>query len=454
MAKTAAQRRAARKRKEQERAGRRPAQAAQAADQPELLWTQHVSAAQNTERRVARLLAQGAEAPDEEGLTRVCADLAALDPEVDSHGHLTRLLMTLLDSLWEHGWQPADVAHVVRRQGRPRMTRLALAAIARQAQLADVASLAPEEWRAQLLGLELPDDPPAALISAWGRGERLAAADAWAEALRLLRLLAGRGELPRLCPPPSQWRHVAGRRTAPKVRSGAHHADPRVLGRIRGLLAKAEGTDYPEEADALTAKAQELMTRYAVDEAVLDAERGGSLTDEVSSRRVHLENPYPEAKLRLLDAVGSANGVRVIYLESLGIATVVGLPVDLDLIDVLFTSLLVQATRALGAAGRAGGPGTRAPSFRRSFLISYAARIRERLEEARSEATQAAESSRGAALVPIMRERREAVDEVFDELFPTTHAITTRAWNARGWHAGRLAADAADLGSGRDAVPQ
>lgn len=394
----------------------------------------------------------GAEAPDESGLSGVCAELAALDPGVDGHGHLTQLLMTLLVGLWEHGWQPADVAHVVRRQGRPRMTRLALDAIARQSHLADAASLAPEEWRAQLVGLELPDDPPTALVSAWGRAERLPAAEAWGEALRLLRLLAGRGELPRLCAPPSQWRLVADRRQAPGTRSGAHHADPRVLGRIRGLLAKAEATDFPEEADALTAKAQELMTRYAVDEAVLDAERGGSLTEEVRSRRVHLENPYPEAKLRLLDAVGSANGVRVIYLESLGIATVVGLPVDLDLVDLLFTSLLIQATRALGAAGRAGGPGTRAPSFRRSFLISYAARIRERLEEARNEATHAAESRRGAALVPIMRQRREAVDEVFEELFPHTYAMRTKAYNARGWHAGRLAAETADLGSGRDAV--
>ncbi|MFE3753475.1 DUF2786 domain-containing protein [Nocardia tengchongensis] len=33
---------------------------------------------------------------------------------------------------------------------------------------------------------------------------------------------------------------------------------------VRGLLAKAESTSLPEEAEALSAKAQELMTKYAL----------------------------------------------------------------------------------------------------------------------------------------------------------------------------------------------
>jgi hypothetical protein len=225
-----------------------------------------------------------------------------------------------------------------------------------------------------------------------------------------------------------------------------------MLGRIRGLLAKAESTDFPEEADALTAKAQELMTRYAVDEAVVDAERGDSLAEQVQTRRVHLENPYPEAKVRLLDAVARANGVRVIYLQTLGMATMLGMPVDLDLVDLLFTSLLVQATRALAAAGRAGDRGTRSPSFRRTFLVSYAARIGERLTEARDQATDAAAAARGTALVPVLRRRDQAVDDVFAEMFPQTYELRTTLSNARGWYAGRLAADTADLSSPRAQV--
>jgi hypothetical protein len=41
--------------------------------------------------------------------------------------------------------------------------------------------------------------------------------------------------------------------------------DQRMLDRVRALLAKAESTDFPQEADAFTARAQELMARHRID---------------------------------------------------------------------------------------------------------------------------------------------------------------------------------------------
>jgi hypothetical protein len=43
---------------------------------------------------------------------------------------------------------------------------------------------------------------------------------------------------------------------------------------VRALLAKAEATKFPEEAEALSAKAQELMSRYSLHQAVADHGRG------------------------------------------------------------------------------------------------------------------------------------------------------------------------------------
>lgn len=40
---------------------------------------------------------------------------------------------------------------------------------------------------------------------------------------------------------------------------------------MRGLLAKAEATEFEQEAEALTAKAQQLIARHAVDGALLHA---------------------------------------------------------------------------------------------------------------------------------------------------------------------------------------
>lgn len=440
MAKTAAQRRTARKRKEQSRsqrpsAGRPPWEGFDAAGHElrELFGVASTYAADMN--------------ADQDVLARFADRLASLDPDVDRHGYATTLLGNLLRALWEHGWQPLDVAHVVRRLGDQRLSRLAVAAIATQAQVSGAASRAPEEWTAQLDALDALAAGDALVLSRWGRAEKLDAADIWRDALRLIGLLGSLGGLQQLSPPPSQWPERNDRRRRP----AAHSGDARMLSRIRALLAKAESTDFPEEAEALTAKAQDLMSRHAIDAAVLDAEHGTSVADQVSARRVHIDNPYPEAKVQLLNAVAAANGVRTIWLQELGIVTAVGLPVDLDSVDLLFTSLLVQATRAMSDTGRAGTRQTRSPSFRRAFLLAYALRIGERLIEVRDQVTR--EASVGhAELVPVLNQRAHAVDDVFGQLFPEMFTVESRAVNARGWHAGRLAAENADLGSGRDQV--
>ena len=176
-----------------------------------------------------------------------------------------------------------------------------------------------------------------------------------------------------------------------------------MLGKIRALLSKAEATTFSEEADAYTAKAQDLMTRYAIDEALLEETAGNGA---VLTRRIHIDNPYAQAKVALLSIVGDINRVRVIWDDYHGMATVVGMAVDLQLVEMLFTSLLVQATRAMTEAGnvRTTEPGyragrmNRAPSFRRAFLLSYAHRIGERLEAADVRATAETSASHGAEL--------------------------------------------------------
>ena len=50
--------------------------------------------------------------------------------------------------------------------------------------------------------------------------------------------------------------------------------DAGVLAKVRALLAKAESTTFEAEAEALTAKAHQLMVRHTIDEALV-AGRGG-----------------------------------------------------------------------------------------------------------------------------------------------------------------------------------
>ena len=192
------------------------------------------------------------------------------------------------------------------------------------------------------------------------------------------------------------------------------------------------------------------MTRYAIDEALLLDETDGSTG--VVSRRVRVDNPYAATKAQLLATVGKVNRVKTIWDDRHGIATVLGMPIDLDLSEMLFTSLLVQATRAMTEAG-AGSQGghrlDRSPSFRRAFLLAYAQRIGERLLDAGTHAQQEESTQRGVDLLPVLARQSAAVEKEFDRLFPHTTTSGPKRVDARGWQAGRAAADRAVLARGR-----
>ncbi|HUQ39589.1 MAG TPA: DUF2786 domain-containing protein [Acidimicrobiales bacterium] len=217
--------------------------------------------------------------------------------------------------------------------------------------------------------------------------------------------------------------------------------DTRMADKIQALLAKAESTTYEEEAEALVAKAQELMARYAIDEAMFD--RGAGRTRGISSRRMSIPDPYARAKFSLLSAVASANRCQAVYEPLSRRVRVFGTEGDLDGVDLLFSSLLVQATAAMLRAS-AGEP--RVKSFRQAFLVAFAHRIGQRLEEATATAVQEASEDYGENFLPMLAARSDAVDAALREEFPHVRRSYTSVSNGAGLRAGKAAADDAQLG--------
>lgn len=213
-----------------------------------------------------------------------------------------------------------------------------------------------------------------------------------------------------------------------------HTVDEKKLSRVRALLAKAESSSFPEEAEALSAKAQELMTRHALDRVLVEA--GPELP---ASRRIWLDTPYVDAKSLLVHVVAKANRCRAVYDSRWDFVTVVGDEDDLDAVALLTTSLLVQATRAMIT-----DPAGRDRAFRKSFLVSYATRVGERLDQA-AEAT-IAESPDADRLLPVLASHDLAVESAFTALFPAVVSKSVTVRSHEGWHAGRSAADRARLG--------
>jgi Protein of unknown function (DUF2786) len=233
----------------------------------------------------------------------------------------------------------------------------------------------------------------------------------------------------------------------PQRRSIRSEEEERVFNRIRGLLAKAESSNFAEEADAFMAKAQELMTRHCIDRTMVDDEAAGDGPSRVEAYRVWLEDPYLEAKSYLLANVASANRCRAVVSTGLGFSTLIGHPDDLDATELLFTSLLVQATRRITDLGNDPKVGRRSrrPSYRRSFFLAYAERIGSRLRESSEAATVVADEALDNRLLPVLARREEEVDAAVGDLFDDLVEMKLSLSDIAGWVAGTAAADMAEL---------
>lgn len=362
---------------------------------------------------------------------------------------VNRALLTFLlrgvEDAWQRGWQPAELVRVARREHAARHGRLMADAIAAQMRQYAAATV-DERWRSQLEDVDARvwwehDDH---YVTDWGERQGVDRAGVITTVIEVVGLLTMLPPLEPVGPMPGA--------AVPAAVTPPADLDQRMLARVRALLAKAESTDFPEEADAFTAKAQELMARHRIDHALLMAASGKR--DRPISRRVAIDNPYEAPKTLLLQVVGKANGCRTVWMKRFGLTTVVGFPGDLDATELLFTSLLAQATRAMTQAkpapDRYGRNTTR--SFRQSFLTAYATRIGERLSTTTETVDREMAASAGAGnLLPVLAAREDAVRDVFERQFPQLTQQATAINNQEGWASGRAAADLAAL-HGRQAV--
>jgi Protein of unknown function (DUF2786) len=397
-----------------------------------------------------RILAEGSPDDFRECVALLGGQLGVAGWEAAVSRELVRCLRSSVTGAWRHGWQPAELARHVGREMSDAHAQMAADMIADEMRTYAPATV-DDRWRAQLavLGGEVWRGSDHAYVGRWGARRLGGLEEAVSTGLELLYVLQHLVVLPRLCPLPGTARPAAARRSAEQEPV----ADERMLSKIRALLAKAESTEFAEEAEALSARAQELMAKYSIDHALLAAEAGRK--EEPTGRRLPVDSPYEAAKASLLSAVAKANRCRAVQYERLGMSAVIGFAADLDAVELLFTSLLVQANTAMLRAGakrdRYGRSRTRA--FRQSFLVAYAIRIGERLAGVAEDAErQAAAAAPGRSLLPVLAARDQAVDDAVDEMFgdSLTQGRATRVTDAEGWYSGRAAADLATLRSHRE----
>jgi hypothetical protein len=228
-------------------------------------------------------------------------------------------------------------------------------------------------------------------------------------------------------------------------------ASDRLLDRVRKLLAKAEGEGVTTaEAEALTAKAAELMAKYGIDRALLAAQRPE--TDRPDSRLVDIYNPWGRVRAHLLCGLASALRCQPILVtaeDGTLRVHIFGYASDLERTDVLYTSVLIQMWHGLVAAPvPARVANVRA--WRRSWLLGFAAAVTARVRAAEERAERAApvtaDGHASAALV--LADRSLVIRRNVAAAYPHTRTART-TYSGSGYDDGYAQGKRADIGTRR-----
>ena len=229
-----------------------------------------------------------------------------------------------------------------------------------------------------------------------------------------------------------------------------------LLARVRKLLVKAEADGVTQaEAQALTAKAAELMAKYGIDRALLAAVRPE--TDRPDDRIIDVANPWARVQAHLLCGLAAALRCQCVILPHTGPGSrihVFGFASDIERTDVLYTSLLLQMWQGLSATEPPAW--SRSPrAWRRSWLLGFAIAVVARVRAAEQRAAQRAADApagSGPSAALVLADRTEIIERTLRQAYPVTR--TSRVtYSGSGYGTGYAQGQRADIGGSRLGKP-
>lgn len=247
----------------------------------------------------------------------------------------------------------------------------------------------------------------------------------------------------------------------------------KAMRRVRGLLAKAEDTDFPEEAEALTAKAIELMAEHGINRRMLDAKYK---VERIMKRHyITVTGAYMPQLRTLLGQLATAMGVyctynvdpamqkqyRDDYREWLygggygkkpiapprNYVSLYGFDTDIERVEMLFTSLSLQSVVALKKTVKPDWFSGTTRSWKTSYFTGWVYRVAQRVKEAEQGAVEEVESSTALVLVnPYAQAEQFALGELGRK---PKKGFTPTVRSATAFHEGQDEAERADIGQDR-----
>lgn len=242
--------------------------------------------------------------------------------------------------------------------------------------------------------------------------------------------------------------------------------------KIAKLLRKAENPGVGEaEAEAFILKAQELMTQYAIDEALVQRKRDANLRVEepIVEDKITYTGIYHPALFDIGWAIAETQGCKVLISKGGNKTTlhIVGLESDVARAKMFDSSVQIQAAGAMmrwwnsKRDEMSWASGSEKYKARRQFFFSFASGLRVKLTAAAKAGQKAAEEAEAKrvgdakqaadSVALVVRSKKERVDDWYDERYGKPTKSSRRNYASGGFgarDAGFKAGKNADLGGG------
>lgn len=193
--------------------------------------------------------------------------------------------------------------------------------------------------------------------------------------------------------------------------------------KIRALLDRAEHENTPEEERlSCLERAQAMMEKHAIEEHQvrdLNNDRANAKVGRRTYFRAEKRQAYVKARRELLFGLAATMKLKVVSFGANGRdgSEVFGFEADLDMLDILYTSILVQMGTAMTQAEREASYIDNVRSWRTSYAHGFVRTVTSRLWHA---AQARNDEHRVAGTDVVLVNRAEVVAAAMDEAYPHT----------------------------------
>lgn len=253
--------------------------------------------------------------------------------------------------------------------------------------------------------------------------------------------------------------------------------DPRLpwASRVEKLLRKAEATT-PEEAEALTAKAEEIMVNHSITDELLNHVRGEAAPEKIVEKRTYYTGIYRGVLQDICHRIAKVHNCRTLQLKQdwhynedgkkapRQVVYIIGFESDVERVLLLDASLQIQCARAMRtwwkSDDRSWYTGMQGYKARREYILGFANGLAYRLQEAKvrgtDEGTRRVAEETGTthdevktSTELVLRTRKQQVNDWMDDTYGDNLRNVTRRYQSGGaaaYGAGHKAGRSADLG--------